>query len=127
MREYSKKYCKTDTFKAIQKRYRATEAGKESKNRYKKTDKGKASYRKFYDTYGYVHQNKNGLRRKVFELYHECQICGSTGSLSMDHMHPKSKGGTDDLSNLWTLCSSCNSFKRDRLFTPGMAVLVGDY
>jgi 5-methylcytosine-specific restriction protein A len=35
--------------------------------------------------------------------------------LTVDHVQPKAKGGTNDLSNLSVLCTSCNSAKRDTL------------
>ncbi|MFD1071907.1 HNH endonuclease [Longispora fulva] len=38
----------------------------------------------------------------------------SAQALTADHVIPKSKGGTDDRSNLAVLCHSCNSAKRDR-------------
>ncbi|MBU1319406.1 MAG: HNH endonuclease [candidate division Zixibacteria bacterium] len=34
-----------------------------------------------------------------------------TANLSIDHVVPKSKGGTDDPSNLVVACHSCNLFK----------------
>lgn len=100
-------------------------AGNRRKTRYKKTDKGKASAKKFYETYGYVHQNNGSRNRRVFERYPCCGFCSTKSDLSVDHMHPQSKGGSDDQSNLWTLCVSCNSFKHDKLVTPGLGVLIG--
>lgn len=48
-----------------------------------------------------------------------CQDCGaspSTGAvLEVDHTIPVSKGGTNDMSNLRTLCSDCNRGKSDRI------------
>jgi len=44
----------------------------------------------------------------------ECISCHRSGkrkNLTIDHIHPESKGGTLDLSNLQTLCKSCNSKK----------------
>ena len=35
-------------------------------------------------------------------------------NMTIDHIHPRSKGGTDDLDNLQLLCSTCNSTKGDR-------------
>lgn len=45
-----------------------------------------------------------------------CQHCGATDPerLQVDHIVPWSWGGSDDIENLQTLCSSCNSAKRDR-------------
>jgi hypothetical protein len=40
-----------------------------------------------------------------------CLSCGSTEDLTLDHIHPYSRGGSDDESNLQTLCRSCNSKK----------------
>ena len=48
---------------------------------------------------------------------YRCQICGRTAQdgviLEVDHKIPRSKGGTDHPSNLWTLCFDCNRGKRD--------------
>lgn len=47
-----------------------------------------------------------------------CQICGVTASdgtrLEVDHKDPVAKGGGDEMSNLWTLCFSCNRGKRTK-------------
>jgi len=48
-----------------------------------------------------------------------CQICGigrNDGAiLEVDHIHPVSKGGTNDPSNLQVLCRDCNAGKSDRV------------
>jgi ATP adenylyltransferase len=46
-----------------------------------------------------------------------CELCGISAdvrALEVDHIVPRNLGGTDDPSNLQTLCYSCNSMKRDR-------------
>lgn len=43
-----------------------------------------------------------------------CRISDPSVRLHVDHIHPISKGGTDDPSNLRTLCSKCNQGKGDR-------------
>lgn len=46
-----------------------------------------------------------------------CQLCGATAKhrarLEVDHKVPVAKGGSNDPSNLWTLCFPCNRGKRD--------------
>lgn len=44
-----------------------------------------------------------------------CVLCGSDLRLSLDHIHPYSKGGTDEPENLRVLCRSCNSRKGNRV------------
>lgn len=48
-----------------------------------------------------------------------CQLCGKTRAdgvkLEVDHKVPVSKGGSDRMENLWTLCNICNSGKSDKL------------
>ena len=56
------------------------------------------------------------LRFNVFRRDdYKCQICGATAKdgvrLEVDHKVPVAKGGTDDMSNLWTLCFNCNRGK----------------
>jgi 5-methylcytosine-specific restriction enzyme A len=48
----------------------------------------------------------------------QCQSCGKSAEqarLHIDHIIPLAKGGTNDLSNLHTLCQHCNLSKSDRL------------
>jgi 5-methylcytosine-specific restriction endonuclease McrA len=41
----------------------------------------------------------------------QCVICGSTYKLEVDHMRALQNGGTNDLSNLATLCDDCHLIK----------------
>ena len=46
-----------------------------------------------------------------------CELCGVSSevrALQVDHIIPRSRGGTDDLSNLQSLCYSCNAKKGNR-------------
>lgn len=45
---------------------------------------------------------------------YRCVYCGSGENLTVDHIVAWSKGGTNDESNLQTLCKSCNSRKGNR-------------
>lgn len=43
-----------------------------------------------------------------------CQYCGSTRSLTIDHLIPKCKGGEDSWTNLTLACAVCNTRKGSR-------------
>lgn len=43
-----------------------------------------------------------------------CKQCGTQDDLTIDHIVPVSKGGSDDPDNLQLLCQNCNSQKGDR-------------
>lgn len=46
---------------------------------------------------------------------YSCQYCGSTRSLTIDHVIPKSKGGLDVWENVALCCENCNTKKADKL------------
>ncbi|MFQ5601324.1 MAG: HNH endonuclease [Candidatus Krumholzibacteriia bacterium] len=57
-------------------------------------------------------------RRNIFERdRYSCQYCQQTparSELSVDHVIPKSRGGTTIWSNVVLACTECNARKRDR-------------
>jgi hypothetical protein len=56
------------------------------------------------------------LRRLIYERDGwACLHCGAAEDLSLDHIWPWSKGGSDTEDNLQTLCRSCNSKKGARV------------
>ena len=59
------------------------------------------------------------LNRKNVFLRDKCRCvyCGSGHQLTLDHVRPKSKGGTDSWENLVTACASCNNSKADHLLS----------
>jgi diadenosine tetraphosphate (Ap4A) HIT family hydrolase/5-methylcytosine-specific restriction endonuclease McrA len=64
---------------------------------------------------GYV---SGTIRYEVFKRAGtRCEACGISNedkALEVDHIIPRNKGGTDDVSNFQALCYSCNAMKRDR-------------
>jgi 5-methylcytosine-specific restriction endonuclease McrA len=44
-----------------------------------------------------------------------CQYCGSRSHLTIDHVLPRSRGGTNSWENIVTSCAPCNARKGDRL------------
>lgn len=55
------------------------------------------------------------LRWRIFERDgYQCQICGSKRALTIAHIVPVSRGGTNAEDNLRTLCRSCSSRKGAR-------------
>ena len=45
----------------------------------------------------------------------QCQYCGARTSLTVDHVIPRSKGGTSGWDNIVASCAPCNRRKGDRL------------
>ena len=56
----------------------------------------------------------------------KCQYCGSTKHLTIDHVIPRSKGGTEDWENLVVACSQCNTRKGDKLLEQSGMKLLGN-
>jgi hypothetical protein len=57
---------------------------------------------------------------------YRCRFCGTTAAearLHVDHVMPRTRGGTDTLDNLATLCEDCNTGKSD-LWLGNYAALV---
>ena len=51
-------------------------------------------------------------RRDIKEKWdYECAYCGDNKNLTMDHVVPRSKGGTDFTKNVVCCCHSCNQDK----------------
>ena len=71
----------------------------------------------------YVHIPYKGVsltRQNIFKRDNfNCQYCGVSRDLTLDHVIPKSKGGRSSWDNLITACRRCNTQKGD--YTPDQA------
>jgi len=54
---------------------------------------------------------RNGILKRD---KHSCQYCGSRYQLTIDHIIPKSRGGSDTWDNLITSCHPCNNKKSNK-------------
>ena len=69
----------------------------------------------------YVHVPRDAHRRKITRRAvfardgWTCQYCGSHSNLTVDHVIPRSKGGTSSWENIVASCAPCNRRKGDRL------------
>ncbi|BAZ40994.1 HNH endonuclease [Calothrix sp. NIES-4101] len=58
------------------------------------------------------------VRQYIFKRdRYQCQSCGKVEQetqLSIDHITPLAGGGSNDMSNLHTLCLTCNQRKSDK-------------
>lgn len=64
-----------------------------------------------------VKENAVWLKHRLFVYERdgrECVYCGSNEKLSIDHVFPRSRGGTDDPQNLVTACMKCNLKKSSK-------------
>ncbi len=95
-----KKYCKE-----YSKEYNLTEKGRKStilKN-----------YKRRMNVNNLDNIDYNLLKEKFNKLGNKCVICGSK-NITIDHIIPISKGGTNNIDNLQPLCKSCNSSKGNK-------------
>jgi hypothetical protein len=54
---------------------------------------------------------KRRWRQSIKEHWGKCAYCGSTENLTLDHITPRSKGGSERITNVLCACHSCNQSK----------------
>jgi 5-methylcytosine-specific restriction endonuclease McrA len=84
---------------------------------------------------GVVLSRQNIFKRDKFQ----CQYCGSSHNLTLDHVMPRSRGGATSWDNLITACQKCNAKKghktpdeahmplRTKPFKPSFLVFTRDH
>lgn len=51
----------------------------------------------------------------IFERDGCCLVCGTKEKLTIDHITPIAKGGSNEIENLQTLCGKCNGKKGTKI------------
>lgn len=73
-------------------------------------------------------ERRRDIRLRLFNRDPRCNYCRSTisrfGKSTLDHVVPKSAGGTDAPANLVLCCRLCNSFKGARRIPELMAWVI---
>jgi 5-methylcytosine-specific restriction endonuclease McrA len=63
-----------------------------------------------------VGSKRDEKRRRIYDRDGwRCVACGTSENLTLDHVVPRSRGGSDADSNLQTMCRSCNQDKADKM------------
>lgn len=60
----------------------------------------------------------------IAEYDGECQYCQAPDATHIDHIVPRSKGGSDDIGNLILACRSCNFRKNNGLISERYVALI---
>lgn len=60
----------------------------------------------------FIKERDSNVKRYHFNLY-AIDSDGNEVLMTKDHIIPKSKGGSDNLNNLQTMCTNCNFKKAD--------------
>lgn len=74
-------------------------------------------YHPHYDNKNDAPRKVKGLREKLLKEHPYCSYCGNKvdeSNSSLDHVIPKSKGGSNAKENLVLSCVSCNQRKGDK-------------
>jgi 5-methylcytosine-specific restriction endonuclease McrA len=83
-----------------------------STNEERKAAKKKACRKSYNNRRAFL---RNSPFPDEFELKDSCEVCGKTDRLEADHKLPITRGGTNNINNLQTLCKSCNCSKGNRI------------
>ena len=61
---------------------------------------------------------KRKWRQAIKEKWnYECAYCGSEENLTLDHITPRSKGGSERVTNVLCACHSCNQSKGHQMWS----------
>ncbi|MGM3309080.1 HNH endonuclease [Anabaena sp. WFMT] len=73
-------------------------------------------------------KQKQSKKRQLIDMYGACcWWCGKSMSietLTIEHLHPRSRGGSNSSENLRLACLTCNHSRGNSFFPPGVKVTV---
>jgi 5-methylcytosine-specific restriction endonuclease McrA len=124
-------YKKTDKGIASRKRWQSSDRFKENEKMYRQKPRAKRKLLEAQGRYLMLNSEARERRRRASSLHQKkkhslkewwtkissygCKNCGVSEDLTIDHIIPMSKGGSDNIANLQCLCRSCNSVKGDKI------------
>ncbi len=128
--------CRELSNKKSRNKYKKSEKGLIAKDQWNKNPKKKECLKRHMSGKGkqtaskrmsrlvktneYYRQTKNlrqqkayrELRTQLISQFKKCAACEIDHDLTIDHVHPLSKGGKHEIENIQVLCRSCNSKKK---------------
>ena len=72
------------------------------------------AWEKYWNTKSEYKNKKKKIHSVVFSGNDVCAQCGTSENLTLDHVIPMRKGGTNEVNNFQILCMDCNRRKRSR-------------
>ena len=79
--------------------------------KWKKYRAGWSAERMAFDNFRRKRGLSAAVARAILARKTHCVLCGGLGELHLDHDVPRSRGGSNELSNLQWLCPPCNTGK----------------
>lgn len=70
-------------------------------------------------------RRRRAKARVLADANHTCHYCGGTAD-TVDHVVPRSRGGTHDRANLVASCEPCNQAKGDTDYVLFCAAMLAD-
>ena len=93
-----------------------------SKRYYRKHLEKECARRLRRRTFGNIDEN---IIKQIHTIYNEqCIFCGSSEKLTIEHLIPVTRDGTNDIDNLALACESCNYSKSNKLVLEYIGFLI---
>lgn len=120
-KNYQRVYKRTGKYKQYEREYNRSESAKESHKKYHQTERGRATQaisrhrRRVWESSATGDYTQDQWLALCASYDYRCLACQEKKPLTVDHIIPLSRGGSNDISNIQPLCQSCNSEKGTRI------------